>query len=1095
MNYKTITEAILDLDKCREESITFILHNDEYKVKYSDILGKGKQVLHMIQKNGLVKGDTLIFQFDDNEQFVVTFIACIIGGIIPVPIDRIQNKFNIERIKGILQKMPNSWIITSDYVLNSVLQIIEHTDDSALIEKFEKQAIRYENYTEFNESQKICNPKEDDICLIQYSSGSTSLPKGVQVTHKALISNVSGIYEAVGGTKESEILTWTPLTHNLALIPFVVLPLVYKVNTHIMQTSMFLQNPLNWLQKIDEHKITFSATPNFAFKYVLQAIQKLGLPKFDLSSLKVIFNGGEQISFEACESFVNILKPLQLSHNSIISVYGMSEATVCVTISPVNEHIYAGYYKRESLIGGKKVELGDEQSNDICLVDVGYPLNGIQIRICDNNKVLVEEGVAGEIQLRGDALTPGYYELEEATKNLYTDDDWLKTGDIGFLNKGRLTIIGREKDLIIVNGKNIYCHDVEKYVEDSGECIELQVVAVAAFDSISQRDRAVIFIESDITFDQFKIMALRIKAYMALNYGLIIDDILPVSSIPKTLSGKKQRYKLAEDYKKGEFNQIKQQINTIDCGSKYLKSPKTGTEEILFNIWCDVLKNDKYGVGDNFFLLGGNSIKVIAMVGLIKERLNKTIPASVIFKNPTIESLSVIIDKMNSENNFTLKNNPKEEYYPLSKEQLRIYISACLAENNTVYNIPIAARIYNCLIDPVKAQNIINMLVQKYEILRTSIELVNLSPMQKVHNNVEINVGYREIDEEELKLVIETFVRPFNLTESPLMRLEINNVENDTIILIDMHHIISDGTTISLFFNEFLNIYYGGELQPPRFQFKDYVDYQNSSEYDLKIQEMEKYWIEQFNTEVSPVYLPEDFDRLKVKRYNGKRISFQLDKEIITEVLNIGNKYNVTEFMTFLSIYNIFINLYTGENDIVIGTPVAGRHLNEIQDMLGVFINMVPIRNNFNDEVKFSELLKIVSNNVINALDKGEYPFDMLIKKLGIKTDSSTTPLFNIAFVYQNFMYPEVQGIRYTLKDVNTSTSQYDLLLTIYTLDDGFKFEFEYDTDLFKDETIVQFINSFYDIIDQITQNPEININKIQIYGKQNSKVTIHMLK
>ncbi|MBU3188243.1 condensation domain-containing protein [Clostridium bowmanii] len=1095
MDYKTITEAILSLDKCNDKSITFIVENNEIKVKYPEILGEGKKVLHMIQSKGLVNGDPLIFQFDDNKQFIVTFIACILGGIIPVPIDRIQNKFNIERIKGIVKKMPNSWIITSECALDSAMQIIKDAEDILLIEKFEKQSIRYESYSEYSESEKIFNSKEDDICYMQFSSGSTSQPKGVMITHKAMISNISDVYKGFELTQESILFNWTPLTHNLALIIFGVLPLVYQVEAYLMQTSMFLQNPIRWLQEIDKRKITCSGSPNFAFKYVLQTIEKIGLPKLDLSSLKVLFTGGEQISFDTCESFVKILEPLHLSYNSIIAAYGMSEATVGVSISPINKHISAGYYKRESLIVGKKVELGDEKSNNICLVDVGYILDGIQIRICDNDKIVIEEGVAGKIQLKGDALTAGYYELEHATKNLYTGDNWLKTGDIGFLNKGRLTIIGREKDLIIVNGVNIYCHDIEKYVADSGECMDSQVVAVSVFDSITKEDRTVIFIENDLKFEQFEIMSLKIKAFIGSNYGLIINEILQVESIPKTTSGKKQRFKLAQAYEKGEFNQIKQRINAIDNNHNFLNSPKTLTEVKIFNMWCDVLKNEKCGIDDNFFLLGGNSIKVIAMVGLIKERLNKVVAASAIFKHPTIKSLSAILDKINSENINTLKNSPSSEYYPLSKEQLGIYISSCLTENNTMYNIPVAARIYNCLIDPIKAEDIINRLVQKYEILRTSIELVNLTPMQKVHENVLKNVEYRKISEEDLEHVIETFVIPFKFTESSLMRLEINEVENDTIILIDMHHIISDGTSISLFLSEFLNTYFGKELQPSKFQFKDYVHYQNSSEYNLKIQDMNKYWMEQFSTEVFPIYLPEDFDRLEVKKYNGNRIGFQLDKEIITNILNISNDHNVTNFMTFLSVYNIFINLYTGDNDIVIGTPAAGRQMNEIQDMLGVFINMVPIRTNFNDDIKFSELLKIVSNNVINALDNGEYPFDMLINKLGIKRDSSITPLFNIAFVYQNFTFPKIEGLKYSLKDVNTYTSQYDLLLTIYAFNDGLKFEFEYDTNLFKDGTIVQFINSFCDVIDQITQNPEININDIEIYGKQSSKVIIDKLK
>lgn len=1089
MYTKTFTDILLDNSYNNTRYLSFVTEVGEEKLYHQDLIYMAKQFLKLLQVKKVTKGTPIVLQLKEKKDFMIAFMGCILGGVIPVPIDCVVSQFQVERLNGVVDIMPEAQIVTSTKTLSGTLEVLKEAAADKLIKKFSKESILIEDIKGLEPSEDIAKVTRNDICFIQYSSGSTNFPKGICISHKAVITNSEDLCERAGVTPETRLVGWTPLTHNLGLIPFAVIPFVKKLSVCLIETELFLKNPYILLQQIDKHKANITVAPNFAYQHILATVKKVGLPDCDLSSVKAMLSGGEEVSHPLCQALQEHLRPLGLPPNVIKAVYGMTEATLGITVPKVEETIVGHTYKAESLVEGQRVVKTDIQEGGRYLIDVGRPLARTSVRICnDKDEVLVDETV-GRIQIKGDAVTSGYYRLKEENEKLYTEDGWLRTGDLGFLMEGKLILIGREKDMLIINGKNIYAYDLEAYINKYLNLQEAHIAVVGMEDVQTQTESAVVFIETTEPIDVFKAKAEQLQRYIFEVYGLKIGEVVPIQVMPRTSVGKKAYFKLKQGYQAGRYCGVLQQSKQ-NIEKKVIEEVDSEEKELL-EIWREVLDEPELGMDDNFFIHGGNSVTALRMLGLVKERLGKQVTVREVFKHQTVRELIEVLKALETQQGEVLKVTPSATHYPLSHAQMRIYMSANVIDNPLVYNIPVVGKIKNILLEPDKLQDALNKLVEKYEILKVSIQIIDEVPAQVINQDLHIDLQYKQIQEEQVEEYLQEFIRPFKELVAPLLRVGLVHTAQDTILILDMHHIIGDGTTVSLMIEELLKLYFNEPVKNNKFQYRDYVAYESTEQYKQSLEAMEVFWLEQFEEINEPIYLPEDFDRPEIKQYKGRRISFEIKEDIILGLKQLAKACGVTEFAMFLTLYNILINVYTGEEDIVVGTPVNGRTLNEVQDMLGLFINMVPVRSKFDGEMSFKEVLQIISNSSIASLDRGTYPFDQLIQKLGIVPSPSITPLFNVAFVYQNFRYPKIGEIEYTLENSNPLTSQYDLLLSIYALENQFKFEFEYDVDLFLEETVLQFIYSFYEIIVQVLDNPNQSINELEISGEFNE--TFHI--
>jgi acyl-CoA synthetase (AMP-forming)/AMP-acid ligase II/acyl carrier protein len=492
---------------------------------------------------------------------------------------------------------------------------------------------------------KVHDAQPEDIGFIQYSSGSTSDPKGVVLTHRNLCVNIRAIVEGFDWRDDDQALSWMPLTHDMGLIGFHLAVLGAGMNHAVMDTNVFVRRPLLWMSKASELRATQLCSPNFGYKHFLKLFQRKGLPGLDLSSVKLIINGAEPISWDLCEEFLQALAPYGLKRNTMLPVYGLAEATVGVSFSPLGPDYERVVMDRHSLqIGASYRAVDPADADAVSFLKVGRAIRDVEIRVADDDDGVLEAGVIGHIQLSGGSVTDCIYGDPQSTADLFTADGWLRTGDCGVIVDGDLVITGRQKDIIIVNGQNYYPHDIEEIIAQLDE-LDLNKVAVAgATPKGGQTEELVAFILFRQSVDEFRPLVDRVRDIVGEHAGLDVDVVIPVARIPKTTSGKVQRVKLLEAYVDGEFDGVLAKlVPAAEAGENGFDDDPLVAE--LERICRDVAKDRKIGADDNLFEIGVSSLTLTEIALAIDERFPGKLDISDLFDYPTLRDVAAFLKR------------------------------------------------------------------------------------------------------------------------------------------------------------------------------------------------------------------------------------------------------------------------------------------------------------------------------------------------------------------------------------------------------------------------------------------------------------------
>ncbi|MCP4135959.1 MAG: SDR family NAD(P)-dependent oxidoreductase [bacterium] len=653
-NYVTLTDVFNERAWDSENGITFVGEKSDEFFPYAKIYEDAIKILGVLQERGLRPGDIVVFQIIDPKDFTRFFWACVLGGFVPapVPVDLRGNYDHQLKLYNIWNKLENKYIITSP----DVLQRLEvFANEHGYTEAFEEIRARNFNFTEFdlstNKNGVVYTPDPHDITFIQFSSGTTGDSKGVVLSHENLVTNIKDNVICTHTTPKDSSLVWLPLTHDFGLIGFHLVPTMGRCNHLFMSPFLFLTKPMLWLQKVSEHRVTFLASPNFGFKHLLRYFDPEQAQDWDLSCIRLISNGAEPISTEVCCQFLDKLEPYGLQRKSMHPAYGLAEACLAVTFSPPDDELVSITLDRYSLeIGQEIVPVGEENSNGISFVFVGSPPEGSPIRIADNNDNPLPEGVMGKIQVTGKNITRGYYKDEEKTKEAFTKDGWLKTGDLGFIKEGKLAITGREKDILFINGYNYYSHDIEVIAEETEWLGHKKVLAVGAFNEEQQRDGLLLFVVYKEDDDKFSILAASLHNHLQFKLGLQADYIIPIKSIPKTTSGKIRRSALRDEYLKGMYTQDKidpvtllnnklAEEESVSVTPEYERVVQEVNKEAV-SIISGLLhvKENTIDINENINNYGLNSIQATELIDLINKKYSIKVSPAVYFDHQTIAS-------------------------------------------------------------------------------------------------------------------------------------------------------------------------------------------------------------------------------------------------------------------------------------------------------------------------------------------------------------------------------------------------------------------------------------------------------------------------
>ncbi|MFC2145727.1 amino acid adenylation domain-containing protein [Acidobacteriota bacterium] len=493
--------------------------------------------------------------------------------------------------------------------------------------------------------------------------------------------------------------------------------------------------------------------------------------------------------------------------------------------------------------------------------------------------------------------------------------------------------------------------------------------------------------------------------------------------------------------------------------------------------------------------MGGDSLKAMVVLSKIHQKIDMEIPIAEFFSRPTIEKLSGYIKNTGKTIHSSIEPVEEKEYYALSSAQKRLFILQQVAPDSTAYNEYLMEVFDRDLVN-TKLEEIFKKLIKRHESLRTSFELVKGEPVQRIHHDVEFKIEYFDFKIERVEegegSIIKDFIRPFDLSKAPLFRTALIKMdENKNILLVDVHHITADGISIDLIIKELNALHDDKELFALPVRYKDYVQWQKSKKEKERIMQQEQYWLKRFEGEIPVLDLPIDYTRPGEQSFEGRTRRFNINKEQTQHLKTLAPEVDATLFMKLIAIFYIFLSKISGQEDIVVGIPTAGRRHADLENIIGMFVNTLPLRNFPQEDMTFKEFLKEVKEQTLKDFEHQEYPFEELIDKLNVDRDISRNPVFDTAFTLQNTAVGKLTPNPYKYEN---RISKFDLTLHSFEYGDRLFLTIEYCVKLFDEKTIQRFSRYIKRLISSIIRHPRQKLEEIGIISPEERKWILHEL-
>ncbi|MEL7039000.1 MAG: beta-ketoacyl synthase N-terminal-like domain-containing protein [Cyanobacteria bacterium J06592_8] len=638
---KTLLDAVVQYESPNISSgIVHIKSQTEQTFQsYSELLKTAQSVLAGLRKCWLKPQDKVLLQFDQTQHFISAFWGCILGGFVPVPIAIAptyrQTNSTVEKLRNVWQMLDKPLILSSRQLAPAVRSLSTLFDLPELRVEALEDLQQSQPDTDYHESQP------DDLALLMLTSGSTGVPKAVQLSHRNILSRTKATALRHDYTAEDITLNWFPLDHVVGLVMFHLRDVCLGAQQIHAPINLVLNQPTLWLDWLDYYRVTVTWAPNFAYGLVNAQAEQIQQGNWDLSCVRYIINGGEALVDKTARQFMQILTPHQLPKTAMQPAWGMSETSSGVVFS--DDYIWDG------------------NRADTSFVDLGTPLDDVSLRIVDDRDQSVSDGEIGRIQISGSVVTCGYYNNPEENQKAFSTDGWFNTGDLGFLKAGRLTITGRAKDVIIINAANYYCHEIEAVVEEIAGISPSYVAACGVRPENSQTEQLALFFhsttaeETDKTTEKTEDLIEQIttiRRTVIRKFGINPEYLIPVakSDIPKTAIGKIQRSQLRQRFEAGEFQQTLEQIRSALTAAKPQGlSFGNALEREVAAIWQEVLQLPTVGINDNFFELGGHSLLLMQVQSRLEALLEKPVSMMDLFTYPTIQAFVASLNSDSTE--------------------------------------------------------------------------------------------------------------------------------------------------------------------------------------------------------------------------------------------------------------------------------------------------------------------------------------------------------------------------------------------------------------------------------------------------------------
>lgn len=1002
-------------------------------INYKELDERANQFANYLILQGVKSENPVPLCIDRSIEMVIGILGILKAGGALVPIDP---SLPVERIDYMLEDTGAHFVIcisnTSDKVSNhKKLLLDQEREDISLM----------------SSNKPLPSPNPENLFNIIYTSGSTGKPKGVMVEHRNLVNFLFSMARDVDFNPSSSILSVTTYSFDIFYLEL-FLPL-FQGGCVILADKETTLDGYKLAQLIEEKAPThMQATPS-GWQLLLESGWK------NPTGIKMLV-GGEALK----EDTKNALSSL----GTLWNLYGPTETTIWSTL--------------------KKMDPTRK-------VTIGKPIANTSIYILGSGDQPNPIGIPGELCIGGDGVGRGYLNRPELTSEKFVRDPFsereearfYRTGDLAkWLPDGNIEYLGRIDDQVKIRGHRIELGEIETILQQH-KGIKQAVVAVKQDNfGIS---RLIGYVICKTPFDKDEVISFlntKLPEYMVPHTWMELD------AFPLTFNGKINRKALPEP--------VAESNETIQY-----EAPKTDLQKKVSEVWTKILGVEKVGLNNDFFELGGHSLMAMRVIVALRKETGQVLSIRDLFSNPTLKQFTEILSTKEIEDKEEVVKTSREttEIFPLSHNQMSLWFIHQL-EGSIQYHIPMILNIRGNLDIPALEESL-KTIVNRHEVLRTVITEKDGNDCQTV-----LAKGLWKLDRMELhnhKLLDSEITRliriPFDLTHDHMMRAcLITKANGDYCLVITMHHIASDGWSVNILRKELSQCYHAlsnGKpipLPPLPLQYIDYAIWQknflNSDSFKNKID----YWKSKLQN-VAPLQLPTDFARPSMQSNRGNNFCFAIDGTVVSQLKELGKNYQSTLFMTLLAAFKTLLYRYSGQEDICVGTPIAGRESHEIEDLIGLFVNTLALRTSVGGNMAFSQILKEIRSTTLEAFENQKVPFEMVVEALGQERDLSRNPVFQVLFVLQNVPKNEVY-----LEDALVSedyyehfTSKFDMTFELTETDTGIEGIAEYNTDLYKHETIEQFAVHYIHLLKSILENPNEEVGNLKILSTAEEKELI----
>ncbi|RNB59090.1 amino acid adenylation domain-containing protein [Brevibacillus gelatini] len=1020
----------------------------EYKgqtLTYAGLNQRANQLARLLLEKGAKPDTTVAICTERSMEMIVGILGVLKAGAAYVPIDPAHPE---ERIAYMLEDSQAVAVLTQEGLADMFSQT------AASVICLDAESL----YTDMHSENVHTDVQSTNLAYVIYTSGTTGQPKGVAVEHRSVMNMVHAYIAYFGLNESSRVLQFTSFSFDVSVSE--IFQTLLSGGTLVIEDRESLLPGPDLVRTLRERRIS---------KVSMASSVLASLPVAEYPDLTVIEVGGDACSRELVARYA--------AGRKFFNCYGPTEATVGTIIKQLSD--------------------ADDAPT------IGRPFPNTKLYVLDRQLQPVPVGVPGELYIGGECLARGYWNRPELTKERFIANPFgqpgerlYRTGDlVRYLPDGTVDYLGRLDDQVKIRGYRIELDEIAEALRQHQAVKEAVVLARKARPG-DKRLAAYLTSHSgqEVSADEIKRwLKDKLPEYM------IPACYTWLPAIPLTVNGKVDRKALPAP----DWGQL---------ASEYVV-PRNPLEEMVANVFAEVLAAEKVGINDNFFELGGHSLLATQTVSRLRELVGVELQLRTLFEHPTVaelgEQLALLTAQTSRELAPPIVQVSRKEPLPLSFTQQRLWFMEQFTQNGSVNNIPSFLRIQGEL-DVAAWEASFRAIIERHESLRTNFEVRDGRPVQVIRDHGEWamnRIDLREMEpaerEAEVKRLAEqAILQPFDMAKGPLLRASlVQQGEKDFVFLLVMHHIVSDGWSMGILLRELLANYKAfsqGEASPlPQLpiQYADFAVWQREWLSGEVLAEQLHYWREKLKGSEPLLQLPTDRPRPPVQTYEGEKLSVQFDAELLEQLQALSRKEGATLFMTLLAAFQTLLYRYSNQEDILVGTPIAGRNKQETEQLIGYFINTLVMRTDMAGQPSFRVLLARVRETALEAYAHQDVPFEKLLDELQLERSMSYSPLFQVMFILQNIPVAvepagDIQLSSFDI-DMGAVTSKFDLTMTMVETADGLLATVEYNKALFDKATIARMVNHFHKLMEEIVANPDQSITLLPLMREEEEQLLI----